>query len=80
MGTILKPLIQSSTQSYQQLATQITRIADFLGAPRAQIRLIVQPQPEVHTQHEEVVKVTIKQEQEIHHVSKRYLRLSNILP
>lgn len=38
MGTILRPLIQDSTQSYQQLATQMTQIGDFLRAPRAQIR------------------------------------------
>lgn len=34
MGTILRPLIQDSNQSYQQLTTQMTRIGDFLGAPR----------------------------------------------
>lgn len=38
MGTIMRHLIQDSTQSYQQLATQMTRIRDFLGASRAQVR------------------------------------------
>lgn len=38
IGAVLRPLIQNSTQSYQQLATQMTRIGDFLGDPRAQFR------------------------------------------
>lgn len=38
IGTVLRPLIQNSTQSYQQLATQMTRIGNFLGAPRVQVR------------------------------------------
>lgn len=38
IGVVLRPLIQNSTQSYQLLATQMTRIGDFLGAPRAQFR------------------------------------------
>lgn len=38
IGVVLRPLIQNSTQSYQKLATQMTRIGNFLGDPRAQVR------------------------------------------
>ena len=34
MGTIFNPLIQNTTQSNQQLAAQMTRIADFFGVPQ----------------------------------------------
>lgn len=49
MGTILRLLIQDPTQSYQQLATQITRIGDFLGGPRAQVRQNPTPPPRPET-------------------------------
>ncbi|XP_050875892.1 uncharacterized protein LOC127079548 [Lathyrus oleraceus] len=64
MGTILRPLMQDSTQSYQQLATQMTRIEDFIGAPRAQVRQTPPPppRPEIPTRHEETVDETIEQE------------------
>lgn len=44
MGTMFNPLIQNMNQSYQQLATQMNQIADFFGAPQAQVQPIVQPQ------------------------------------
>lgn len=47
IGAVLRPLIQNSTQSYQQLATQMTRIGDFLGAPRAQFRHNFPPENQV---------------------------------
>ena len=34
MGTIFNPLIQSTTQANQQMAAQMTRIADFFGVPQ----------------------------------------------
>lgn len=37
MGTKVNPLIKNMIQSYQQLATQMTRIADFFGTPHAQV-------------------------------------------
>lgn len=49
MVTILRPLIQDSIQSYQQLATQMTRIGDFFGAPRAQVRQNPTPPPRPET-------------------------------
>lgn len=42
--TTFNPLIQNTNQSYQQLTTQMNRIADFFGVPQAQVRPIVQPQ------------------------------------
>lgn len=64
MGIILRPLIQDSTQSYQQLETQMTRIENFLGAPRAQVRQTPPPPPRSETpvRHEEIVDKTIEQE------------------
>lgn len=50
MGTILRPLIQDSTQSYQQLATQMTRVRDFLGTPRVPVRQNPTPPPRPETQ------------------------------
>ena len=44
MGTIFNPLIQNINQSYHQLATQMTRIDDFFGAPPMQVRPVVQRQ------------------------------------
>lgn len=44
IGTIFNPLIQNTNQSYQQLATQMNWIADFFGAPQAQVWPVVQPQ------------------------------------
>ncbi|KAK2437576.1 hypothetical protein QL285_022449 [Trifolium repens] len=35
IGTIFNPLIQNTNQSYQLLANQMGRIADFFGAPQA---------------------------------------------
>lgn len=49
MGTILRPLIQDSNQSYQQLATQITRIGDFLWSLKAQVRHTPPPPPRPET-------------------------------
>lgn len=43
MGTIFNHLIQNTNKSYQQLATQINRIAYFFRAPHAQIQPTVQP-------------------------------------
>lgn len=34
MGTILNPLIQNTTQMNQQMAVQMTRVADFFGVPQ----------------------------------------------
>ncbi|KAK2382413.1 hypothetical protein QL285_069949 [Trifolium repens] len=34
IGTVFNPLIQNTKQSYQVLATQMGRIADFFGAPQ----------------------------------------------
>ena len=34
IGTMFNPLIQNTNQSYQVLATQMGRIADFFGAPQ----------------------------------------------
>ncbi|XP_050909553.1 uncharacterized protein LOC127123374 [Lathyrus oleraceus] len=51
MGAILRPLIQDSTQSYQQFVTQMTRIRDFLKAPRAQVRRNPMPPPRPETPH-----------------------------
>lgn len=66
MGTILRPLIQDSTQSYQKLATQMTRIGDFLWAPRAQVCQThpPPPRPETPVRHEEMADETIEQEYE----------------
>lgn len=63
-GTILRPLIQDSTQSYQQLETQMTRIGDFLGAPRAQVRQNPPPPPRSETQvrQEEMIDDMVEQE------------------
>lgn len=49
MGTILRPLIQDPTQSYQQLETQMTRIRDFFGAPRVSVRQNPMPPPRPET-------------------------------
>ena len=71
MGTILRPLIQDSTQSYQQLATQMTRIGDFLGAPRAQVRQNLTPLPRIETPvwQQEMTDDTVEQEyQEFEHI------------
>lgn len=35
MGTIFNPLIQNTTQTNQQMAAQMTRIAYFFGVPQA---------------------------------------------
>ncbi|WJX24020.1 hypothetical protein P8452_13183 [Trifolium repens] len=35
IGTVFNPLIQNTNQSYQLLANQMGRIADFFGAPQA---------------------------------------------
>ena len=35
---ILRTVIKNSVQSYQTLATQMTRMGDFLGAPRVKVR------------------------------------------
>lgn len=35
MGTIFNPLIQNTTQTNQQMTTQMTRIADFFGVSQA---------------------------------------------
>lgn len=66
MGTILRILIQDSTQSYQQLETQIIRIRDFLGAPRAQVlrNPTPPPQPETPVRQEELTDDTVEQEYE----------------
>lgn len=63
-GTILRPLIQDSTQSYQQLATQMTRIGYFWGAPRAQVRHnpTLPPRPETPVRQEEMTDDTVEQE------------------
>lgn len=34
MNTIFNPLIQNTTQTNQQMTTQMTRIADFFGVPQ----------------------------------------------
>ncbi|XP_050896339.1 uncharacterized protein LOC127103095 [Lathyrus oleraceus] len=71
MGTILRPLIQDSTQSYQQLATQMIRIGDFFGAPRAQVRHNPTPHPRPKTpfRQEEMTKDALEQEyQEFEHI------------
>lgn len=39
IGTMLNPLIQNTIQSYQQLAHQVGRSADFLGLPQCQLCL-----------------------------------------
>lgn len=44
MGNIFSPLIRNTNQSYQQLATQMSRIVDFFGASQMPIQPIVQPQ------------------------------------
>ncbi|XP_050898411.1 uncharacterized protein LOC127105285 [Lathyrus oleraceus] len=64
IGTILRPLIQDSTQSYQQLETQMTRIRDFLGVPRAPVRQnpTPPPQPETPVRQEEMMDDTVEQE------------------
>lgn len=62
MGTILRPLNRGSTESYQQLATQMTQRGDSFGAPRVPVRPNIQIQPEVHIQHEEVIEETVNQE------------------
>ncbi|KAI5439149.1 hypothetical protein KIW84_024792 [Lathyrus oleraceus] len=53
-----------STQSYQQLATQITRIRYFLGAPRAQVRRnpTPPPRPETPVRQEKMTNDTVEQE------------------
>ncbi|XP_050918815.1 uncharacterized protein LOC127136276 [Lathyrus oleraceus] len=73
MGTILSPLIQDSTRSYQQLATQMTRIGYFLGALKAWVRRnpTPPPQPETPVQQEEMTDDTVEQEyQEFEQVSR----------
>lgn len=62
--TSSSPLIQDSTQSYQQLATQMTQIGDFLGAHRAQVRQNPPPppRPETPARQEEMADETFKQE------------------
>ena len=47
MSLILRPLIENLVQSYQTLTTQMTRIGDFLGAPRAPVRQAAPPPCEV---------------------------------
>ena len=73
LGTILRSLIQDSTQSYQQMATQMTRIRDFLGAPRAQVRQNPPPppQPETSVRQDEMADETVKHEyQEVKQIPK----------
>lgn len=64
MGTILRPLIQDSTKSYQQMETQMTRIGDFLRAPRAQIHQNPPPPPRLETpvRQEEMENETVEHE------------------
>lgn len=64
MGSILRPLVQDSMQSYQQLATQMTRIRDFLGAPRALARRnpTPPPRPETQVRQEEMTDNIVEQE------------------
>ncbi|XP_050920352.1 uncharacterized protein LOC127137987 [Lathyrus oleraceus] len=64
LDTILRPLIQDSTQSYQQLATQVTIIRNFLGASRAQVRQTPPPPPRPETpgRQEEMLDEMVKQE------------------
>lgn len=38
MGTIFNPLITNTNQTYELLANQIGRIADFFGTPQVQAR------------------------------------------
>ncbi|XP_050919575.1 uncharacterized protein LOC127137133 [Lathyrus oleraceus] len=73
MGTILRPLIQDSTHSCQQLATQMTRIKDFLGAPRAQVcqNPAPPPRPETLVRQEEMTDDTAEQEhREFEHIQR----------
>ncbi|KAK2422492.1 hypothetical protein QL285_033024 [Trifolium repens] len=44
IGTIFNPLIQNTNQSYQLLANQMGRIADFFGAPQAHNQQVPQIQ------------------------------------
>ncbi|KAK2415615.1 hypothetical protein QL285_038080 [Trifolium repens] len=44
IGTVFNPLIQNTNQSYQLLANQMGRIADFFGAPQAHNQQVPQIQ------------------------------------
>ncbi|WJX34091.1 hypothetical protein P8452_22239 [Trifolium repens] len=44
IGTVFNPLIQNTNQSYQLLANQMGRIADFFGAPQAHNQQVPQVQ------------------------------------
>jgi hypothetical protein len=44
IGTVFNPLIQNDNQSYQLLATQMGRMADFFGAPQVPNQQIPQIQ------------------------------------
>lgn len=43
MGTIFNPLIQESTETNRQVANQLTRLCNFLGAPARQITPTIRP-------------------------------------
>ncbi|WJX89442.1 hypothetical protein P8452_71441 [Trifolium repens] len=50
IGTVFNPLIQNTNQSYQLLANQMGRIADFFGAPQAHNQQVPQIQNVVPSQ------------------------------
>jgi hypothetical protein len=45
IGTMFNPLIQNTNQSYQVLATQMGRIADFFGGPQLPVQQPLQRIP-----------------------------------
>ncbi|XP_050919014.1 uncharacterized protein LOC127136510 [Lathyrus oleraceus] len=60
MSTVFNPLIQESTETNRQVANQLTRLCNFLGAPARQITPMIRPI--VHVQ----IKIGAAEEETVH--------------
>ncbi|XP_050919432.1 uncharacterized protein LOC127136974 [Lathyrus oleraceus] len=59
MGTVFNPVIQESAETNRQVANQLTRLCNFLGAPARQMAQVVRPtvpvQMEIGAAEDEIV-------------------------
>lgn len=71
MGTIFNPLIQNTTQTNQQMAMQMTRIADFFGVPQTPQQLwrehvlenqgaILEEDPTINQAHQNAPRIDVE--------------------